>query len=225
MERTDFSLLEKQIFDLKYNGLRISDFEQWVYNTPDLQTLLVSEDYLSLISLNYKNKHVMSELERILDKYVDYGKFEMAKVDSLLRKALNKDNNIGMILRQFYELYCDGYYFFEDLGLGYGLACEVPLKYANTWEELSEEQKSEIINSFYPQLESDIKRALDWIENRKIVLTGAKDNMNRWEYLDNRTPEEKKSSVWVKVDSKSEISAKECILNIKEQKKWWQFWK
>ena len=90
-------------------------------------------------------------------------------------------------------MYCDGYYFFNDLGLGYGLACEVPRKYGDSWVELSEKQKSDIINSFYPQIESDIKRALDWIKNKKIILTGTKNEMDRWEFghastVSRRTP-------------------------------------
>lgn len=225
MEKTDFSIIEQQVFKLKYEGLKISEFEQWVYNTQELQTLLTPEDYLALISLNYKSRHVMSELGKIIDKYIDYGKYETVKVITLLKKAFNKDEGIGLILRQFYDMYCDGYYFFEDLGLGYGLSCEVPLKYANTWEELSEKQKSDIVNSFYPQIESDIKRALDWIENKKIILTGTKNDMDRWEFLDYRTPDEKKSTVWFEEEGKNGTSAKKSRLDMKEKKEWWKFWK
>lgn len=208
MEKSGLNIFEKQILNLQCEGLSMSDFEQWVYDSSELQALFTPEDYLFLISINYKSKHARVELEKIVDKYINYGKFETLKVINLLNKALNKDEDIGNILRQFYDMYCNGYYFFEDLGLGYGLSCEVPLKYANSWEELSQGQKSDILNGFYPQIESDIKRALDWINNKRIVLTGIKNDLNRWEFIDNRSPDEKKSTVWFEVKSNPEISVK-----------------
>lgn len=219
------NIFEKQVFDLKYNELGIGEFEQWVYDTSELENLLTPDDYLLLISINYKSKHARVEIEKIIDNYIDYSKFETLKVIDLLNKALSKDEDLGNILRQFYDMYCNGYYFFEDLGLGYGLSCEVPLKYANSWEELNQEQKKEILNGFYPQVESDIKRAVDWINNKKIVLTGAKNDMERWEYIDNRTPDEKKSTVWSEVKSSPEISVKKSRLDCNKQKNWWGFWK
>jgi len=219
MEELELGNIEKQIFDLLYDGLSISEFEQWVYNTSELQLIITPEDYLSLISLDYKSKHARAEIEKILDKYINYGKFETIRVINLLNKALNKDKNIGEILRQFYDMYCNGYCFFEDLGLGYGLACEVPLKYANSWEKLSDEQKTDIITGFYPQIESDIKRAIDWIESKKILLTGLQDDMNRWQFIDNRTSCEKKSTVWMEAENKTGVSVKRRKLDTNKKGK------
>jgi hypothetical protein len=225
MEFSEFNIIENKIFSLKYEGLSISEFEQWVYDTSELQTFLSPEDYFLLISLNFKSKHIEIEIDDIIEKYIDYGKFETIKVLTLLKKALKKEQNTGEILRQFYDMYCTGYYFFEDLGLGYGLACETPLKYANTWEELSEEQKCNLINSFYPQLESDLRRALDWIENKKIVLTGFKNDIDHWEFIDNRTPDESISTVWHREESKQEKQTKHDKKDMKRQRKWWKLWR
>jgi len=130
---------------------------------------------------------------------------------------LKRDERLGPILREFYDLYCHGYAFLNDLGLGYGLMIEVPPspKYkAETWEELSDSEKQELLDSFYPQLESDIKRAIEWIENGKLILKGRKDEIGHYEYEDLRTEEERDSTVWteVKRDDKTGFKAFESNL-------------
>ncbi|QNE41253.1 hypothetical protein F1C16_17685 [Hymenobacter sp. NBH84] len=48
--------------------LGITDFEAWVYATSELEEFLDSDDYFELISLNYKDKSVLYNLEKVLDK-------------------------------------------------------------------------------------------------------------------------------------------------------------
>lgn len=80
-------------------------------------------------------------------------------------------------------------YFLETLGLGYGLYCQVPPSNyrANSWDELSDKDKKELIDGFYPKIIEDIKEVIKLIENKEIILTGTKNHMNRWEYIDNRS--------------------------------------
>lgn len=49
-------------------------------------------------------------------------------------------------------------------------------------------------------------------------MTGTKSDMERWEYIDNRSDDEKKSTIWKQVTA--EIKIEKRIL-----KKWWEFWK
>ena len=131
-----------------------------------------------------------------------------------LNRAKEKDEDTGEILRSFYDMYCNGYYFLQDIGLGYGLACEVPLNSGvNSWEELDEKGKIELVNSFYPQIIGHIERVLEWIEDKKIILTGKKNNLDHWEFIDYRNSDEQKSLIIV--EPKSQV----------EKKKWWEFWK
>lgn len=124
-------------------------------------------------------------------------------------------------------MYCHGYDFFQDLGLGYGLTCEVPPSKcsSDTWDDLNEKEKNEIISSFFPQIESDIQRAIHQIENDKIILTGTKNELDYWEFADYRNDEEKKSTIWIEVPSKNStgvLTFKSISRNNK--KKWWKFW-
>lgn len=223
-----FSEFEKIYFDLVNGALGIEEFENWLYINNDLENILSRDDYLGLISLNFRSKHIKYEIEKILVKYIDYSKFEKKRVLSLLYRASESRKDLPDILREFYNMYCHGYYFFEDLGLGYGLTCEVPpSKYSSdNWEELNEKEKNGIISSFFPQIESDIQRAINWIKNDKLILTGTKNELDYWEFEDYRNDEEKKSTVWIEVPSKSNtgVSTFKSKLAKKRKKKLWKFW-
>jgi hypothetical protein len=227
MDKT-FSELEKNYFDLVLGDFKIEELENWIYNNNDLENILNQDDYLDLISLNFKSRHIKYEIEKVLDKYIDYSKFEKRRVLSLLYRALESRKDLPDILREFYDMYCHGYDFFQDLGLGYGLTCEVPpSKYSSdNWDGLNEKEKNEIVNSFFPQIESDIQRAILWIENDKLILSGTKNELNHWEFEDYRNDEEKKSTVWVEVPSKRStgVSTFKSMLSRKNQKKCWKFW-
>ena len=131
---------------------------------------------------------------RLLEKHIDKGELETKRVYRLLIKALNRDNELPEILMTFYDFYCKGYNFFDNLGLGYGLAIEVPRvenTTADTWDELTQEQQRNLLDSFYPDLETEIKKVIYWLDNSKLTLTGIKDQYNHFEYIDNRTEIEK----------------------------------
>lgn len=210
--------------ELKFYGtiigeIPIEEFENWIYNDNEIESVLSSDDYLELISFNYKKNGAKYELVNLLsEKYVDLGEYEKWKMLNKLRIALKRDENLSDILREFYDLYCRGYLFFNDLGLGYGLMVEVPLSgnyKAESWEEMNEIEKNELIESFYPQLESDIKRAIDWIENGRIVLTGETGEIGHYEYEDLRTENERKSTVWIEVERDDNAGFKAFESNLK----------
>ena len=218
--------IEQYFFDTINGKVTLTEFEQWVYTNKELESLLGEDDYLELISVNFKKNGAKYELVNLLsDKYVDLGEYEKWKLLDSLKTALKRNEHLGPILREFYDLYCRGYGFLNDLGLGYGLTIEVPPspKYkVDTWEELTDSEKEELLNSFYPQLESDIKRTIDWIENGKIIFTGKKDEIGHYEYEDLRTEQERESTVWTEVESDEKTGFKAFESNLKvlnEEKK------
>ena len=126
----------------------------------------------------------------------------------------------------FYDLYCKGYNFMDNLGLGYGLAVEVPYSQANSWYDLTIEQKNQLLDSFYPAIETEIQKVISWLDNGKVLLTGIKDNYNHFEYIDNRSDEEKKATAF-KVASFDTNTKTESIHSLKGnsmKKSWWKFW-
>ena len=181
-------------FDTLSGDKTILEFEQWLYADKQLETVIDSDNYLDLISFGYKSENAKYGLFRLLEKHIDKGELETRRIYGLLTKALNRDKELPKILVTFYDFYCKGYNFFDNLGLGYGLAIEVPRienTKADTWDELTQEQQSNLLDSFYPDLETEIKKVIYWLDNRKVILTGIKNQYNHFEYIDNRNEIEK----------------------------------
>jgi hypothetical protein len=192
----------------------ILEFEQWLYADKQLQTFINSDDYLDLISFGYKSDNAKYSLFRLLEKHIDIGELETRRIYRLLTKALNRDKELPEILMTFYDLYCKGYNFFDNLGLGYGLAIEVPrVEYttADAWDELTIEQQRNLLDSFYPDLETEIKKVISWLDNGKVILTGVKDKYNHFEYIDKRTEIDKQPTGYK-------------VATIDNQKPWWKLW-
>ncbi len=205
----------QEIFLDTLNGDKtILEFENWLYADKQLESILNSDDYLELISYGYKSDTSKKWLYKLFEKHIDVGEFEKRRIRKLLTKALNRDNDLPEILMTFYDLYCKGYNFFDNLGLGYGLAVEVPRinnTTADTWDELTKEQKHNLLDSFYPDLETEIKKVLSWLDNGKVVLTGIKDDYNNFQYFDNRTEIEQQPTGYK-------------VATIQHQKPWWKLW-
>jgi hypothetical protein len=202
-----------------------------LYADKNLEKYLKSGDYLDLISLSFKKSGAKYELWNLLKKHIDLGEFETYKMLELLYEAKQKTERLPVILMEFYDLYCRGYSFLQDLGLGIGLAVEVPRvnnTTADTWEELTKEEQKELLDSFSPELEECIEQVTIWLETKKIVMTGEQDEIGHYKYEDLRTEEERKSKLWVTVseDKETRFSASKNILWDKlTDKNWWEFWK
>jgi hypothetical protein len=207
-----------KFYETIFGDVSLEEFESWVYTDNQLESALSPDDYLELISFNYKKNGAKHELVELLSKrFINLGEYEKWKMLNLLHGALQKDERLPEILRQFYDLYYKGYTFFNDLGLGYGLTVEVPpSKYpSDNWTDLTDQNKAELLQSFYPQLESDIQRAIDWVEQGKIIFKGTTNEMGNQEYDDLRTDEEAKSTVWTVVESNPDTGWKVRESNLK----------
>jgi len=209
--------IESKYLDLMCEKISIREFENWIYESNWLKNELTEDEYTELISLNYGNQSSKYEVGKILKERLDEGKFESVKMIDLLNSIIERDGKEGKALTSMYNLYCKGYYFLEDLGLGIGLFVEVPNKYGvEYYYELNEKQKKELVDSFYPSAKEFAIKLKNWILNGDLKLTGKIDpELNRWQYIDNRTDEDKKSRVWkiVDVDKKTgEVPSKRNLL-------------
>lgn len=190
--------IESKYLDLMEGEISIKEFEHWVYNSKWLEDELSENEYTELISLNYNTPSSKYEIGKILKERFDEGKFEAIKMTYLLDSIIDRDGKEGESLIRMYDLYCKGYYFLEDLGLGIGLFIEVPNKYGvEYFHELTEFQKKELIDSVYPYAEKLAIELKQWILSGEIKLSGEKDEaLNKWQYTDNRAEKEKASRVW-----------------------------
>jgi hypothetical protein len=223
--------IKERFYKTIKGDISLDDFEQWLYADKELEKYLNSNDYLDLISLSFKKSGAKYELWNLLKKHIDLGEFETYKMLGLLNEAKQKTDRLPHILMEFYDLYCKGYNFFQDLGLGIGLAVEVPRvnnTTADNWDELTIEQQKELMDSFSPDLEECIEQVIYWLETKKIILTGEQDEIGHYEYEDLRTEEEKKSKLWVTVSEDKETgfsASKNTLWDKQTEKRWWEFWK
>lgn len=223
--------IKEILFKTLKGDLSIATFEQWLYAEKTLEKQLNSEDYLDLISLNYKKSDAQYELYKLLKKQIDLGEYETFKMLSLLYEAKLKNERLPYILMEFYDLYCNGYNFLRDLGLGVGLAFISPIVRgfpSDTWEELTIEQQNEFLKSVSIELDECLAQVLNWLETKKIVLTGEQDEIGHYDYKDFRTDEERISKIWF-TESENNATAISVCRNIlfdkQTPKKWWEFWK
>jgi hypothetical protein len=213
----ELNKIESKYFDLMGEKISIKEFEKWVYETKWLESELTEDEYIDLISLNYGTSSSKYEIGKILNERFDEGKFESVKMVELLTSIIERDGKEGESLTRMYDLYCRGYYFLEDLGLGIGLFIEVPNKYGvEYYHELNDSQKKELVNSVYPSAKEIAIELKNWILKGDLKLTGEREvELNRWQYIDNRTEEDKKSRVWKveDVDSRTgEVRSKSNLL-------------
>jgi hypothetical protein len=224
--------IKERFYKTIKGDILLDDFEQWLYADKEFEKYLNSNDYLDLISLSFKKSGAKYELCNLLKKHIDLGEFETYKILGLLNEAKQKTKRLPYILMEFYDLYCKGYNFFQDLGLGIGFAVEEPnvnnTPADNTWDELTSKQQKELLDSFSPELEECIEQVIYWIETKKIILTGVQDEIGYYEYDDLRTEEEKKSKLWVTVSEDQKtgfLASKNTLWDKQTEKKWWEFWK
>ena len=165
------------------------DFEQWVYTQTDLEAYLNSSDYLDLISTDFSSSASQQELFELLHRQIDAGEYETWRLNRLLRRFVNREGNLPLMLCEFYDLYCRGFCFLKTLGLEYGLSIKVPpSEYsADYWQDLSEAEKTKLLDSLLPGALEEAQKVLAWLEEGKIAIASTKNERGYPRYTDNRT--------------------------------------
>lgn len=206
--------IQKIFMDTLNGEMSLEEFEQWLYSEKRLEMMLRPEDYLALISYGYKTDTAKKWLYPLFEKHIDKAEFEKKRIRRLLTMTLDRDEKLPQLLVGFYELYCNGYTFLDNLGLGYGLGIKAPEAInvsAKSWAELSNKKQNNLLNSFYPTLEMEIVKVISWLDDGKVILTGIRDETGCWEYVDNRTEEEMRPTGYTRISGN-------------EKKPWWKIW-
>lgn len=209
--------IREVFFETMSGDKSLPEFEAWVYGNKELENLLSPELYLDLISCGYHHKESRYELTEILEKIIDPASYEKWRLERLLDQALDKTDRLPEILIQFYELYCQGYGFLDNLGLGYGLPIAVlddPIPGNNGEQAVSPKL---LAVSFFPGLETEIEKVKNWLHSGTIMLSGARDQQNRFLFTDHRTETEKKPTAYT-------VSDRVQPLNAAPKKPWWKIW-
>ena len=99
---------------------------------------------------------------------------------------MNRKGNLAKILEQFYDLYCQGYGFLDNLGLYYGLKF-----YDYCLETLSEAEIADKLNNILPEVDKEIAKVLSWLQQGKIQIIDYPTSSSGVNYIDDRSELEK----------------------------------
>ncbi|ULJ60158.1 hypothetical protein MIS45_10055 [Wielerella bovis] len=168
------------IFKTLDGVMPIGEFETWLYADQKLAQWLPENVYYDLISLNFKDKHILHELDKLLANYLDKNQYLQWQLIQILTQLIQKPDDKWALVK-IYDLYCHGYYFMRLLALKYGL-CLI--------------HESDDIR-FAPESLTEIQQQATWLlntlENGEIQLfeSNQSDSPFHIDYIDQRSEADK----------------------------------
>lgn len=209
--------IQAEFYKVRYGDLSVAEFEKWVYeNADELEKYLEPNDYLDLISLNFKQVHSKHELMNLVDRTAakPYGKdFGRYVVTQLLERLIAYEDDPIPLFKTLYDFYCHG---FDFLGIGslyYGYDLdELPsMKAKHLWSEKESEQYRRRVDEAVGNAKPLAEKIIAAIDSGKIRING----FYNYE-IDKETEEELR-----RVNYDWPASS----LFAKPVKRWWKFWK
>jgi hypothetical protein len=173
--------IKLKVFALLCGKVSIVEFEQWVYQqSTDLEAAFGEASYLALVSSDFSKRDIRYQLAHLLKLHIDVCEYETWRLRGLLKNFLRQEGDSQQLLQEFYELYCQGLYFLEVLGLGY--ACWTADYY---WLDSAEMKHRELLSGFLVKARQEAQKILDVMESGTITIT-QKSELGNFQYIDNR---------------------------------------
>jgi len=179
--------IQEQFYKIYKGHISISEFEEWLYKTQEIENIYNHDFYFNLLDLDYRKKHIKTELVKIIEMEIPLGEFEQSRIISLLKNIIFEKGDVVEILEQLYDDYCSGYSFLRFLGLTYitGIDAISKLKQGDEWDKNEFNSRREILNDIKPKLIKEAGRLLSFFQEERLIITEEND------YLDYRREEEK----------------------------------
>ncbi|WP_210410113.1 hypothetical protein [Leptospira selangorensis] len=183
---------KETIFSFIVGDIPLSEFETFLYESKEIEDSFKYDDYIELISLDFRKNHNRYEAIKIIEKNIDISEYEVWRLNKTFNNIIVKGKGYPLSIAFLYDLYCKGYYFLQKLGLEYGLLLDYPSEYGyKNLSELSESEQFRLADVFYPEIVYHVKLIRKSIEDGKILVTGKLDDYNNYIYIDNRNEEER----------------------------------
>jgi hypothetical protein len=170
--------IENQLFSVLNHEISIKEFEQWVYQTDDLEKGLSEQNYLDLIAFNFNQEHAFHELYNILTEWIDFPKFEQYRLIFLLDLIIEKDDFWRIAVTNLYHEFIESYNFL----------------YVFCWLEDSLYYNEKIgginpdsMDSLYISSKEEAIKMKNWLILGTIVIKGREGHRKGTNYTDNRT--------------------------------------
>ena len=119
-----------KLFEFLNDEINLSEFQNFIFQTKELEDELGKETYNHLTLFNPNDKNVIERVIYLVSKIISEGEFETWKLTELLMKFINEPTKVKEYLDRFYDLFYGtfdkekrelhkGYRFLEHLGLNY----------------------------------------------------------------------------------------------------------
>ena len=183
--------LKQKLFDVLAKAITIEEFENWLYNNEGIASSINENDMLfDIISLNYRDRHIYSELEKYCHKYYDPEEYLVSLVESSCRKLVQMKTSedvwpVIMHIGSFmdydkdYWLLNQFYYMDDELSLskqGY-------YKEKNVIADINKmamEVLKELENLSMPAKIERLKKGIDMSQNKENVKIDLNTNFKKW---------------------------------------------
>lgn len=179
--------MQKQFYNIYKGHISVSEFEEWLYKTQEIESIYGNDFYFSLLDLDYRNKYIKNELEKLIEREIPFGEFEQTRIISLLENIRYQQGDGVEILEQLYDDYCSGYSFLRFLGLTYitGIDAIPKKQQRDKWDKNEFDRKREILNNMNPKIINEARRLLSFFQNGLLKIIAEN------EYKDDRKEEDK----------------------------------
>lgn len=179
--------IQKQFYKIYKGLISVLEFEDWLYNTPEIEKVYGADFYFKLLDLNYKSRHIKNELKKVIENKIPFGEFEQMHIVSLLENIISEKGDLVEVLEQVYAEYCRGYSFLRYLGLNYvtGIDNLPKLHQKEKWDKNEFNSKREILKNIKPKMVNEARRLLSFFQDGTLRITVEN------EYIDYRSEEEK----------------------------------
>jgi hypothetical protein len=172
-----------KFYEFLEDEVTLTDIENFVYNTQELESEIGRDVYLDLITLNYKDKDAEAILKDIvINKLTHKEQFETWRLKKTLQNFINDPTKTHIYLDQIYHLYYGTlqengqrhyeYKFLQNLGLNCLYWIEEGYMRAIHGDNWEKELKSSLkdLDFYHHQLQPFATIILKAIEDREIEI-------------------------------------------------------
>ncbi|QCR31931.1 hypothetical protein [Lysinibacillus sp. SGAir0095] len=165
--------IQRQFYNVYKGLIGVSEFEEWVYKTPEIENVYGVEFYFNLLDLNYKSRFRKNDLEKVIATKIQLGEFEQIRVVSLLEKIIYEEDDLVDVLEQIYDDYCRGYSFLRYLGLNYaaGIGELDSLRQKGKWDNKIFDSKRVMVSNIKPKMVLEARRLISFFQIGQLSIT------------------------------------------------------
>lgn len=184
--------IKNRFYNMLVKKQSVIGFEKWVYESKELEETIDEDSHLDFISLNYNSSGAYYELKKLIENQIDKVEFSKWKLLTELNNVRERKGNYHLCIMNFYDLYCKGYGFMDKLAFDYGLTlvCPYSIYDVESYEELNQNQRDNIVENFYPKIIIEIDKVIYWLKNNEITLKKTTNEFGLLKYVDLRIEED-----------------------------------